>query len=206
MRFFGGKENGTVAVDANTVTPRRSAKKTPRKFGTPLERNLHTTPDSKSLRSGSKSSVKKIVRVRRTPQAPTFTDKNEKTVIFTPGPVGLQLEPVNEDPCYGCRIVRFVDGGPNKPGQARQSNKIKPGDLVLKVEAEGTAMAATTYEEIIKLLKHTNVRRILTVQSVWEDGQLVASDDTKVSAPTPPSKISAMTLIPTRKAPQSSKA
>ena len=88
---------------------------------------------------------------------------------MNPGPVGLQLEPVNEEPVYGCRVVRFVDGGPNDPGQARKSGKVQPGDLVLKVEAEGSVMSATTYEEIIGLLKHTHVKRILTVRSVWEE-------------------------------------
>lgn len=94
---------------------------------------------------------------------------NEKTIVFAPGPVGLQLEPVNEDPFYGCRIVRFIDGGPNNPGQARKSGKIKPGDLVIKVEAEGSWMGATTYDEIVNLLKISNVRRILTIQSVWSE-------------------------------------
>jgi chromosome segregation ATPase len=161
--------------------------------------------------------VKKIVRVRRTPQpsvktssSATASPKNEKMVVFTPGPVGLQLEPVNENPCYGCRIVRFVDGGPHNPGQARKSNKIKPGDLVLKVEAEGTRIAATTYEEMIKLLKHTHVRRILTVKSVWDDEQLLGNDTSRMQATMtsstgPPSKTSAMTFIPTRKASASSK-
>ena len=104
----------------------------------------------------------------------------------------MQLEPVNEEPVYGCRIVRFVDGGPNNPGQARQSGKIKPGDLVMKVEAEGQLMAATTYEEIIDLLKHTHVKRILTIRSVWEDQQ-----ETDILQQTPHDRLG---FIPTRKA------
>jgi hypothetical protein len=97
----------------------------------------------------------------------TTTAAKENTVVFVPGPVGLQLEPVNESPRYGCRVARFVDGGPNDPGQARKSGKISCGDLVLKVEAEGELMAATTYDEIIKLLQLSHKKRIITVQSIW---------------------------------------
>mmetsp|Transcript_36534 Transcript_36534/g.88236 ORF Transcript_36534/g.88236 Transcript_36534/m.88236 type:complete len:1109 (+) Transcript_36534:158-3484(+) len=93
----------------------------------------------------------------------------EKVVVFQPGPVGLELEPVNENPFYGCRIARFVDGYPRNPGQARSCGKLSPGDLVLQVQAEGSQMTATTYDEMIRLLKISHVKRIMTVQSVWED-------------------------------------
>ena len=142
-----------------------------RRFGTPLRSNV-----DKSKKS-TQTSTKKKVKVRRTPQRAPGSNPNttarekpephrlslfssvvarntsEKTIILTPGPVGLQLEPVNEAPMYGCRVARFVDGGPNDPGQARKSGKIKPGDLVLKVEAEGMLIAATTYDEIINASK-----------------------------------------------------
>lgn len=159
------------------------------------------------------SSAKKVVRVRRTPQSsskqsrsftssfatPNLSD-NEKCIIFAPGPVGLQLEPVNVDPIYGCRVVRFVDGGPNNPGQARRSGKIKPGDWVLKVEAEGMLMAATTYEEILQVLKQSHVKRILTVKSMWDESFLGAVAEKAVGTTTmtmPPS--STFGFIPTRK-------
>jgi len=104
-----------------------------------------------------------------TESLPLLSSSNgkENTVVFAPGPVGLQLEPVNESPRYGCRVARFVDGGPNDPGQARKSSKISCGDLVLKVEAEGELMAATTYDEIINLLQLSHKKRIITVQSIW---------------------------------------
>ena len=177
--------------------PLRSSKKT-RKFGTPLPSNLHKTPDNcgrGKLRwdEGTLSSTKKVVRVRRTPQPSGKTtpflhetqSSNEKTVVFAPGPVGLQLEPVNEDPVYGCRVVRFVDGGPKNPGQARQSGEIQPGDWVLKVVAEGLFAPATTYEEILRLLKHTHVKRTLTVKSMWDDSFFEANPKSQVAKATP---------------------
>ncbi|KAG7374554.1 PLC-like phosphodiesterase, TIM beta/alpha-barrel-containing protein domain containing protein [Nitzschia inconspicua] len=202
MRLFGGKENDALALD---TTPRRSS--TTRKFGTPLHSNLQKTPDSKHKyqQDGSVSgSLKKVVRVRRTPQSTLATESvihpsNEKSVVFVPGPVGMQLEPVNEDPVYGCRVVRFVDGGPKNPGQARRSGKIQPGDWVLKVEAEGTLEAATTYEEILNLLKHTHVKRILTIKSVWDESIMGITERGDHSKRT-----TTLGFIPTRK-PMSSK-
>jgi nucleoprotein TPR len=153
-----------------------------------------------------------VVRVRRTPQSSnkksvsltlpkldTSHPSNEKTVVFTPGPVGLQLEPVNADPVYGCRVVRFVDGGPKNPGQARRSGMIKPGDWVLKVKAEGTLMAATTFEEILDLLKHTHVKRILTVKSMWDESIVEGKGEIEhesVNTKAPPATLG---FIPTRK-------
>jgi hypothetical protein len=141
-----------------------------RKFGT----NLSTNTEQSPLGSGS---VKKVVRVRRTPKSsnlkrgtpqpsPGRQTIGEHTLSFSPGPVGLQLEPIAEDPKYGCRVVRFVDGGPNNPGQARKSGAIKPGDLVLHVEAEG--IVETTYEGIVGTLRKSDLSRVIAFRSVWD--------------------------------------
>jgi hypothetical protein len=125
--------------------------------------------------SSQRSSAKKLVKVRRTPNGLKSTSlatnspnrsSLDKMIVFSPGPVGLQLEPIKEDPKYGCRVVRFVDGGPMDPGQARKSGKLKPGDLVIQVEASGTV--ASSYQDIIQILKDTYVTRTLTFRSVWE--------------------------------------
>jgi hypothetical protein len=125
--------------------------------------------------NSQRSSAKKLVKVRRTPNGSKSTSlatnspnrsSLDKVLVFSPGPVGLQLEPVKEDPKYGCRVVRFVDGGPMNPGQARKSGNLKPGDLVIQVEASGTV--ATSYQDIIQILKDTCVTRTLTFRSVWE--------------------------------------
>jgi hypothetical protein len=152
-----------------------------RKFGTTLSTNIARTPPSQ------RSSVKKIVRVRktpkssnngkRTPQASPSRSK-EQTIIFYPGPVGLQLEPVAEDPKYGSRVVRFVDGGPKSPGQARKSGKIKPGDLVIRVEAESAV--GTSYEEIIEVLKKSHAVRKLTFRSAWDPAFLDTQSSLKL--------------------------
>ena len=39
----------------------------------------------------------------------------------------------------------------------------------MQVQAEGSHITATTYDEMIRLLKISHVKRIMTVQSVWED-------------------------------------
>ena len=131
-----------------------------------------------------KVNVKKVVRVRKasTNKARKSPVRNpngsncDKTVIFFPGPVGLQLEPVKGD--LSCRVVRFVDGGPKKPGQARTSGKIRPGDLVVQVEAENDV--ATTYSEIIQVLMRTHAVRVLTFRSVWDTSFLETQSSLKL--------------------------
>ena len=166
-----------------------------RKFGTPLRDNTY-----KSQRQ-TQSTQKKKVRVRKTPLSKTaYKSKDatttirfgesatlprlslfsseasmEKTVLLAPGPVGFELQPVNEAPLYGCRVTRYVDGGPENPGQARKSG-IKPGDLVLKVEAEGVSMTGTTYNEIVDILKLSDKQRTITVQSTLESQGLTSAE------------------------------
>lgn len=135
-------------------------------------------PSSKPSRTSSSSSVAPILFPS------SSSSMMEKVVVFTPGPVGLELEPVNENPFYGCRIARFVDGGPHQPGQARLCGKMQPGDLVLQVQAEGCPMTATTYDEIIRLMKISHVKRIMTVQSVWEEEE--GRDDEEIDEVMPP--------------------
>lgn len=95
-----------------------------------------------------------------------------KTIVFEPGPIGLQLEPVREDPKYACRVIRFVDGGPKNPGQARRSGKIMPGDAIIRAEANG--IVGCSYEEIMQLLTDTWATRTLIFQSMWDSSILDA--------------------------------
>ena len=108
-------------------------------------------------------------------------------MVFTPGPVGLQLEPVAEDPKYGSRVVRFVDGGPKHPGQARKSG-IKPGDLVIQAQAENSV--ATNYEDIIQVLKKSHATRELVFRPVWDASFLETQSSLKLqfqsTSQTPP--------------------
>ena len=108
------------------------------------------------------------MKVRRTPNRSKTSPSRprlDNTITFSPGSVGLELEPLKEDPKYGCRVVRFVDGGPKRPGQARESGKIKPGDLVHGVEGNG--IVASSYDDIIKLLKDISITRTIRFRSVW---------------------------------------
>lgn len=54
------------------------------------------------------------------------------SVTFQAGSIGLQLEPVCEtmERQVGCRVMRFADGGPKQPGQARKTGKIRPGYVI----------------------------------------------------------------------------
>ena len=189
----------SVFLSSYSLQQQHQSSSNARKFGTPLRSNVDKS--QRSVQSSLKK--KKVVRVRTpnnnskatgkkfdsaTESLPLLSSSNttttagkENTVVFVPGPVGLQLEPVNESPRYGCRVARFVDGGPNDPGQARKSGKISCGDLVLKVEAEGELMAATTYDEIIKLLQLSHKKRIITVQSIWGSHKNVSEPTTNKS-------------------------
>ena len=164
-----------------------------RKFGTPLRSN------TQKFQRDTQSTLKKKVRVRRTPLSKTTykskasstaigfdesavlprlslfspirkDNPTERTVYLSPGPIGFELESVN------CRVTRFVDGGPENPGQARKFG-IKPGDFVLKVEAVGDSKAGTTYGEIVDILKLSDRRRIITVQSTGERQEMIPNED-----------------------------
>ena len=94
-------------------------------------------------------------------------EQEEVTVVFLPGPVGLQLE---VDATWGSRVVRFVDGGPWQPGPARASGAIQPGDWITRVElvlpvGEHHQQQATTYNEMLQLLQKAHLTRKLTVRS-----------------------------------------
>ena len=97
--------------------------------------------------------------------------KHEKPIVFLPGPIGLQLEPIRDHPKYACRVVRFADGGPNNPGQARQSGLVSPGDFVVSAVANGI-VANNSYDEIMRVLKYGSVMRTITVRSAWESSYL----------------------------------
>jgi hypothetical protein len=106
----------------------------------------------------------------------------KKTIVFTPGPVGLHLEAVLANPKYACRVVRFVDGGPKNPGQARKSGIMNPGDYVIRAEAEGI-VGADSYDEIMRVLKHASVPRTLTIRSAWKSSLLDTKPKPKPSDP-----------------------
>lgn len=113
------------------------------------------------------------------PETPRFVPKTpvidfarfsqEQSLLFEPGPIGLQLDHCNSngnDCEYPAKVVRFVDGGPHDPGPARRSGRIQPGDFVVRVEAEG--VVGTTYYTILHLLQKSWTTRKLTFRSAWE--------------------------------------
>jgi hypothetical protein len=138
-------------------------------------------------------------------------DDSTTSIVILPsgGPIGLQLEEV-EDPTTttsstthppqaltpltikavsAARVVRWVDGGPHRPGLARASGRIHPGDGILQVQIiiaeqeEGAASAAaatgtttiptlvvasaTDYTEMLHILQqYPHGIRKLTVRSL----------------------------------------
>ena len=113
----------------------------------------------------------------------------EQSLVFEPGPIGLQLEHCTADGNdreYPAKVVRFVDGGPHDPGPARRSGRIQPGDFVIRVEAEG--VVGTTYYSILHLLQKSWTTRKLTFRSAWEPlhvGSSIASPNLHKKATTP---------------------
>jgi hypothetical protein len=94
----------------------------------------------------------------------------EQALILEPGSVGLQLEESSSQHSeyYAAKVARFVDGGPRNPGQARNCGKIRPGDFIVRVEAEG--VVATTYPDILQLLLQKSwTTRTLIFRSAWDD-------------------------------------
>lgn len=51
----------------------------------------------------------------------------------------------------GCKVNAFADQGPGKPGQARLSNQIRPGDVVVEINDE--VVSHLSYNDIIDRLK-----------------------------------------------------
>ena len=112
----------------------------------------------------------------------------EQSICFEPGPVGMQLEPVtqedgledddttNNSDVYAAKIVRFVDGGPHNPGQARASGRLRPGDFVLRVEAEG--VVGTSYYTVLHLLQKSWTTRTLTFRPAWDPSRMAREGST----------------------------
>lgn len=129
-----------------------------RSFGTPLS-NCHSaaannTNSNGASKSAAKSS-KKLVRARKllqthrsTPLPPPQLPK-QYTVTFLPGPIGMQLEPAND--IFGCRVSAIVDGGPEEPGQARKSQEIQEGDILVELNDE--PIFHREYDDIIDSLR-----------------------------------------------------
>lgn len=138
-----------------------------------------------------RSVTKKSVTKKKKPvKQPVHAARNEPpspvySVTFGPGPIGVKLEPVVE--CQGrevgCRIMKFVDGGDKDPGQARQSGKVRLGDLIIAVD--GQDVVSWDYPDIIKLLKRNKGDRKLQLRNVWdENSQPLPSTTRKASEPT----------------------
>ncbi|KAL7581067.1 hypothetical protein ACA910_005870 [Epithemia clementina (nom. ined.)] len=151
-------------MEFSTRTPNRHR----RHFGAILSSNESTPnkqPQQQNGNDGKKSSRNN-----------SSTTRNQYTVSFEPGPIGLELEPGTLPQSGGipcCRVQRFVDGGPKAPGPARASGSIQPGDVVVAVNGS----PVKTYDQAIAILKQSSNRRQITFQSAWSN------------LPTPPPRV-----------------
>jgi hypothetical protein len=79
----------------------------------------------------------------------------------------------------GCRVLKLVDG--TRPGQARASGKICPGDLIVTVN--GQDVSSAKYNNILDLLKQTDSVRQVGFRSVWDPKKLFSQNDNNNKTP-----------------------
>jgi hypothetical protein len=148
----------------------------------PKTEEAHTVTNEVLQRAVEKDSLKTITS--SAPVIPSVIDfsqfSQEQSIFFEPGPVGMQLEPVTHEETglnrdYAAKIVRFVDGGPQNPGSARASGRLRPGDFVIRVEAEG--IVGTTYYTALHLLQKSWTTRKLTFRSAWDPSTMGSSSN-----------------------------
>ena len=146
----------------NTLSSSSSGR---RYFGTILSGN---SPASRGNIQKDVSSVSKQAKNTR---------KNQYTVSFGRGPIGIELERgillQSGMPC--CRVQRFADGGPSNPGPARASGCIRPGDVVVAVNGS----PVTTYDETIAILKDKSIKREMTFQTARSEYHNVPNTTSK---------------------------
>lgn len=152
--------------------------------------------------TGDSKSQKKKVRVRKSPTTMATLRKHandfrkqaastestsdlEYQVCFQPGPIGLKLEPVVVSGAreIGCRVMKFIDGSSTNPGQARESGKIRLGDLLIAVD--GKDVVSWNYPDIIHFLKQRPISlgRHMTFRTVWQpSNQQISHEVTQPSS------------------------
>ncbi len=116
-----------------------------RRFGTLISHNS-VTPKKK---------VKAKLSHRKAPRRDHLPDYVSYSVVFSPGPIGLELD---EDSHSAIRVQKFVDGGFQNPGAARKSGMIQPGDEVIAVNGQ----PVSSYEQTLELLQEQTVTREMT--------------------------------------------
>jgi len=118
----------------------------------------HSQNSSSSLKTLSRSATKSISSLSRRSISSSISGRKkydvEFSVQFTPGPLGMNLEPVirSMDRELGCRVVEFVNVNSTLPSQARLSRKIHLGDVITSID--GKNMLSKPYDDIIALLKN----------------------------------------------------
>jgi chromosome segregation ATPase len=93
------------------------------------------------------------------------------SVVFSPGPIGLELD---EDNLSAIRVQKFVDGGLQNPGAARKSGLIQPGDEVIAVNGE----PVTSYEQTLELLQEQTTTREMTFRRPCDKSIMKATPKT----------------------------
>ena len=125
-----------------------------------------------SLSNGNMSSSSKHSTSSSRSGRKIRTQDTEYSVQFTPGPIGMKLEPVikSMDREIGCRVVKFVNVNATLPSQARLSKKIQVGDVISSID--GNLVLSKGYDDIISMLKtpssNPNGKRIISFKCVQQ--------------------------------------
>jgi len=147
-------------------------------FGTPLSEN-----------EGAVASRRKKAKRYGINATPTFVKARTQSVDtysvdFPPGPIGLQLHSTDSGVV---RVQKFVDGGPNIPGAARQSGKVSLGDTVTLIDGHPVG----SYQEAVAELKmKVNASRTVTfsrwhARSATPGSRIWCRERTDLTLPSP---------------------
>eukprot|EP00752_Nemacystus_decipiens_P010849 g9647.t1 len=108
-------------------------------------------------------------------------------VVFSPGPLGLELEPLWQTGgrAVGCRVARFKRLPDGSTGQAELMGSARPGDVLAGVD--GVMVSDMSFDKIVALLLHDANRpeRRLTFRSGVTIAATTAPEEKESPAPVP---------------------
>ena len=163
----GENINGDKSIDIHNSTPSTSKDRTTKKI---IVRRSARKSSQKAVNPNIQRSLKKKENILESEFQTPNGKRVEYTIHFSPGPIGLKLEPVvrNTHSEIGCRVMKFVESKKNdKLSQAQRSGKINIGDIFVSIE--GTNIMSRSYSEIIEILRASTSStkgRTITFRSV----------------------------------------
>ena len=167
FQLVGEKNNGDKSIGIHNSTPSTSIDR-------PSKKVIVRRSARKSSQKGVDPKIQRSLKKKENVPDSEFQTPNGKrieyTIHFSPGPIGLKLEPVvrNTTSEIGCRVLKFVGSKKNEePSQAQRSGKINIGDIFVSID--GTNIMSRSYSEIIEILRvsaSSTKGRTITFRSV----------------------------------------